>query len=106
MISDCGMLISNYYFSNFSYGPANISTSDQRCFNFVDQRWNNVDPMLKLKQNPMSDFQRCTFLQRRSQTLKQRWYNFILTLFQRVLNISKCYIKTSQASDKYGFVNL
>ena len=24
--------------------PANISTSDQRCFNVVDQRWINVDP--------------------------------------------------------------
>ena len=46
--------------------PANISTSDQRCFNVldqrwnnvvdqrwnnvVDQRWNNVDPTLKMKQ--------------------------------------------------------
>ena len=44
--------------------PANISTSDQRCFEVVDQRWNNVDPTLKMKQNPMSDFQ-----------LAQRWYN-------------------------------
>ena len=32
-------------------------------------------------------------------TLKQRWYNFILTLLQRVLNISKSYIKTSWTSD-------
>ena len=39
--------------------PANIATSDQRCF--------NVDPTLKMKQNPTSDFQRCT-------TLIQRWY--------------------------------
>ena len=38
--------------------------------------------------------------------LKQRWYNFISTLFQRVLNMSKSYIKISRASDKYGFVNL
>ena len=29
--------------------PANISMSDQRCFNVVDQRWNNVDPTLKIK---------------------------------------------------------
>ena len=36
--------------------PANISTSDQRCLNVVDQRWNNVDPTLKMKQNPTSDF--------------------------------------------------
>ena len=73
--------------------PANISTSDQCCFNVVDQRWNNVDPTLKTKQNPTSDSQRCTTLiQPRCPTLKQRWYNFILTLFQRVLNISKSYI--------------
>ena len=39
-------------------------------------------------------------------TLKQRWYNFISTLFQRVVNISKSYIKTSRASDKYGFIYL
>ena len=86
--------------------PANISTSDQRCFNVVDQRWNNVDRTLKMKQNPTSDFQRCTTLiQRRCATLKQRWYNFISTLFQLGLNNSKSYIKTSRASDKYRFVN-
>ena len=84
--------------------PANISTSDQRCFNVVDQRWNNVDPTLKMKQNPTSDFQRCTTLiQRRCATLKQRWYNFISTLFQLGLNNSKSYIKASRASDKYWF---
>ena len=33
-------------------------------------------------------------------TLKERWYNFISILFQRGLNISKSYIKTSCASDK------
>ena len=37
--------------------------------------------------------------------LKHRWYNFISTLFQRGLNISKIFIKTSLASGKYGFVN-
>ena len=36
-------------------------------------------------------------------TLKQRWYNFISTLFQLGLNNSKSYIKTSRASDKYRF---
>ena len=36
--------------------PANISTSDQRCFKFMDQRWNNVEPTLKMKQNATSDF--------------------------------------------------
>ena len=53
--------------------PASISTSDQRCFNFVDQRWNNVDTTLKMKQNPTSDFQRCTtWIQRESPTMKKR----------------------------------
>ena len=66
--------------------PVNISTLDQRCFNIVDQRWNNVDPTLKMKENPTSDF--------------QRWYNFVLSFLQRVLNISKTYIKNSRASDK------
>ena len=42
--------------------PANISTSSQRCFNFVTQLWSNVDPTLKMKQNPMAEFQRCTTL--------------------------------------------
>ena len=92
--------------SDKSY-TANISMLDQYCFNVVDQRRNNVDPTLKMKQNSTSDFQRCTTLiQRRCPTLKQRWYNFILMLLQRVFNSSKSYIKTSRASGKYGFVNL
>ena len=36
-------------------------------------------------------------------TLKERWYNFISTLFQLGLNYSKSCIKTSWASDKYRF---
>ena len=78
--------------------PANISMSDQRCFNVVDQRWNSIDPTLKMKQNPTLDFQRYT-------KLIQRWYNFISTLFQNGLFLSKIYIKTSRASGKYGFLN-
>ena len=35
--------------------------------------------------------------------LKQRWYNFISSLFQLGLNNSKSYIETSRASDKYRF---
>ena len=111
--------------------PANISTPDQRCFNGVDQRWNNVDLTLKMKQNPTSDLQRCTTLiQRRCPTLKQRWikaaqsrynyystlynvistllqrwYTIISTLFQRGLNFSWSYIETNLASEKYGFAN-
>ena len=58
--------------SDKSY-TANVSMSDQYCFNVVDQRRNNVDPTLKMKQNSTSDFQRCTTLiQRRCPTLKQR----------------------------------
>ena len=89
---------------------ANISTSDQYCFNVVNQGWNKVDPTLKGKQNLTLDFQRCiTLIQRQCPTLKQRWNNvdknFISTLFQRVLDISESYIKSSRASDKYGFIN-
>ena len=69
--------------------PANISTSDQRCFNVVNQRWNNVDSMLKMKQNPTSDFQRyTTLIQRQFLTLKQRWYNVDTTLFQPSVDVS------------------
>ena len=91
---------------NYTANPVNISTLDQRCFNVVDQRWNNVDRTLKIKQNLTSNFQHCTTLmQRRYPTLKQRWYNFISMLFQHGLNVSKSYIKTNRANDKYGLVN-
>ena len=89
--------------------PANISTSSQRCFNVVDQRWNSVHPTLRMKQNLTSVFHCCkTLIQRRCPTLKQRWYNLILTLFQCVLDINEIYIKTSRAIDKlriWKFVN-
>ena len=56
--------------------PTKILTSHQRCFNVVDQRWNNVDLTLKMKQNPTSDFQWSTMLiQRQCPTLKQRRKN-------------------------------
>ena len=38
------------------YYPANISTSDQGCFNVVDHRSNNFDPTLKMKQIPEVGF--------------------------------------------------
>ena len=41
---------------------ANISKSDQRCFNVMDQRSNSVDPTVKMEQNSTMDFQRCTTL--------------------------------------------
>ena len=46
----------NLSFSNSK--PVYISTSDEQ--KPLDQRWNNIDRMLKMKQNPTSDFQRCT----------------------------------------------
>ena len=100
--------------------PANISTSDQRCFNVVDQSWNNVDPTLKMKQNLTSDFQRCTTLiQRQCPMLKnrrnnvtqrrnnvaQRWNNVDTTLFQPSVDVSQSYIESSRATDYYEFAN-
>ena len=75
------------------------STLFQRC----DQRWNNVDPTLKMKQNPTSDFQRFTTLiepqcatlkQRRNNVTQrqnnvaQRWYKVVSTLFQPSVDVS------------------
>ena len=58
--------------NSFKHYPANISTSDQRCFSAVNHRWNNVDPTLKMKQNRTSDFQRFTkLIQLPCPTLKQ-----------------------------------
>ena len=37
--------------------------------------------------------------------LNKRWYNYIWTLFQRVLNVSKNYIETDRAYDKYWILN-
>ena len=85
----------------------------QCCFNIVDQRWNNLDPTLKIKENPTSDFQLCTTLmQRQCPTLKQHWINVaqrgycgfwtllnvVSTLFHRGLNVSSSYIKTTMAN--------
>ena len=68
------------------YSVSNISMSDQRCV--VDQRCNNVDPTLKMKQNPTLDFQRCAALiQRRCPMLKQRWNNVDTTLSRRCFNV-------------------
>ena len=64
--------------------PTNISTSDQRCFNTVDQSSSNVDLTLKMKQNLTSDFKRCTTLtQRQYPTLKQSPNN----VPQRCINV-------------------
>ena len=50
--------------------PANISTLDQRCFNFVDQRWNNIK----------------TTLHNVETTLIQRCFNLVLTLVKAIFN--------------------
>ena len=74
--------------NSHEHSPAKILTLDQRRFDVMNQRGNNVGPTLKMKQNLTSD-----------------WYNFISTLFQRGLNIIKNNIKTSRPSDKYGFAD-
>ena len=83
------------------------STLFQRCGSTLKWRWFDVENETKsnvgfstlhnVDTTSVSDVET---------TLKQRWYNFILTLLQCVLNISKSYIKTSQASDKHEFINL
>ena len=87
--------------------PANISTSDQSCFNVVDQRWKNVDPTLKMKQNPTSDFQCCTTLiQSQCPTLKQRRNNVDTKLFQPSVDVSETYIESNRASDDCGLCDI
>ena len=89
-----GFRMKSSNFSNFvTYIPANVSTSDQSCFNVVDQRWNDVDPTLKMKQNLTSDFQRWYNVSVRRCTTRinvaQLWYNIVSTLFQRRPNVSE-----------------
>ena len=70
-----------------------------------------------MKQNPTSDFQRCTTLiQRQCPTLKQRrsnvtqrrnnaaqrWYNVNTMLFQSSVDVSYSYIQSSRASGDCG----
>ena len=80
---------------DFRTFPVNISTLDQGCFNDVDQRWNNVDPTLEMKQNSPSDFQRrTTLIQRQCLTLKQRRKNVGRTLIQRCFNLASTLVKS------------
>ena len=69
------------YFVSFLIGVAykqvKISMPDQCCFNILDQRW---DPTLKMKQNPMQDFQSCTTLKKRCTTSFQCCFNVDMTL--------------------------
>ena len=58
--------------------PANISTSDQSCFNVVDQRWKNVDP---------------TLIQRWYNVSARRWNSVEITLMQRFFNLASTLVK-------------
>ena len=52
-------------------------------------RWNNVDPTLKMKQNPTSDFHHCKMLiQRQCPTLKQRRNKAGTTFFTIYLQLT------------------
>ena len=79
--------------------PANISTSDQHCLNVMDQRWNNVDPALKMKQNPTKDFPCYTKLIQRlypyvKTTSKQGWSNVDTTISWRCFNVVTTIVKS------------
>ena len=88
-------LKSNKFFCNIY--SANILTSGQCCFHCEDQRWNSVDPTLKMKQNLTPDFQRCTTLiQCRYPTLlKQRWNNVDTTVSRPCFNVSSTLVKAT-----------
>ena len=77
----------------------------------MDQLWNNADLTLKMKQKSNVGFLtlhnvETTLVSDVEGTLKQRWYNFILKLIRLGLNVSKSYIKTNQASDMCGIINI
>ena len=68
-------------------------------FNVLDQRWNDINRTLKMKQNPTSDFQRfTTLIQCQCTTLKQHrnnvtnvettLQNVVTTLIQRCFNLA------------------
>ena len=86
------------------YYPANISTSDQGCFNVVDHRSNNFDPTLKMKQISEVGFltlnkidtmwvssveatlnQRCTTSMEPFFNVVQFYFNVVSTLIWRYL---------------------
>ena len=81
--------------------PANISTSDQRCFNVVDQHWNNVDPTLF---NVAKSWYNVSA--RRWNNVKTTLHNVGTTLIQRCFNLVstlvKSYIESNWASDDCG----
>ena len=72
--------------------PTNILTSDQRCFNVVGQRWNKVDPTLKMKRSvrdvETTSKQRQDNITQRRNNVAQRWYNVDAILFQPSVDVS------------------
>ena len=60
-----------------------------------------------MKQNPTSDFQRCTTLiQHQCPTLKQRRNNVDTKLFQPSVDVSETYIESNRASDDCGLCDI
>ena len=60
-----------------------------------------------MKQNPTSNFQRCTTLiQRQCSTLKQRRNNVNTKLFQLSVDVSETYIESNGASDDCGLCDI
>ena len=87
------------FFQNFLFQEYASQPTFRRRINVVGQRWNNVDPTLKMKQNPTLDFQRYTMLiQRRCATLKQRWNNIDTTLSQLCSNLASTIVKAVSKS--------
>ena len=81
------------------------STLFERCGSTLKLRWSDVENETKSDVGFSSlDNVDTTSVSDVQTTLKQRWYNFISTLFQRDLNFSKSYIETNGASDKYEYV--
>ena len=66
----------------------------QRPINVVSTLWiNNLDPTLRIKQNPTSDCTtliqcQCLTLKQCQNNVAQRWYNFVLTLLRRSFDVS------------------
>ena len=82
------------HFTNIIFIISSSQRTLQRRINVVDQRWNNVDQTLKLKQSPTSDFQRFTrLIQRRCPTLKQRWNKIDTTLSWLFFSVSSTLVK-------------
>ena len=69
LLVSCLKSISDSKSQDFS---ANISTSDQRCFNVADQYWSNVDSTLKMK------------VRRRFFSVRQSWYSVSLRRWSNV----------------------